>query len=319
MGQKGKKVMKYGFLKTKDKIFPPMVVLGITNVCNNRCIMCPYKQIIKENWYKPEFMKGALYKKIIDEIAKHPGTVLRLTPDGEVLLHPKIVEYVKYAKGKGIKTISFDTNALALDKEKAIGLLRAGLDLINISLDAFKKETYLKVRQGSNYEKVMVNTHRFIELRNKGEYKTKITVSIVDQPEVASEIEDFITYWSQRVDRVIRRKYLGCMGLVGKEKEGFKNVKRWPCKFIFTRTNIGPDGIMRFCNDDWYEQTVVGDLKFQSIEEVWQSRRYQQVREHHLKSKYDKEAYCRNCTEWQSAEWNYDYFYVLNKVLRAKN
>ena len=307
--------MKHGFLKPKDKKFPAMIVLGITNVCNNRCIMCPYKKISKEDRFKPEFMEEKLYKKIVDEIAKHPGTILRLTPDGEVLLHPKVVDFVKFAKDKGVKTVSFDTNALALTEKKAIGLLEAGLDLINCSIDAFKKESYQKIRQGSNYDRVMENVHRFIDLRNKGKYKTKITVSIVDQPEVKDEIEDFIKYWTPRVDKIIRRVFLGCMGLVGKEKERFEEIKRWPCKFIFTRTNIGSDGKMRFCNDDWYEQSAVGNLNFQTISEIWQSKRYQQLREHHLKGDYDKETYCKNCTEWQSAKWDYDYFYVLNKVL----
>ena len=306
--------MEYGFLEEKHKNFTPMVLVGVTNVCNNRCIMCPYSQIIKEGWYKPEFMSEELYKKIVDEVALYPETILRMTPDGEVLIHPKAIDFVKYAKDKGVALVSFDTNGLAFTEEKAKGLLDAGLDLVNFSLNAFKRETHQKIQYGSDFDAVMKNIHRFIDMRNQGRHKTKITVSIVDQPEVKDEISDFITYWTSRVDYVMRRKYLGIMGFVGKEKENFQQTNRWPCKFIFTRTDISQDGYMRFCNDDWYRQTVVGNVKYQTISEIWQSKLYEMIRKHHLKGDYHKNKYCEDCTEWQSAEWDYDYFYAVKRI-----
>ena len=53
-------------------------------------------------------------------------------------------------------------------------ILEAGLTRLRFSLDAATKETFEKIRIGADYESVMKNIERFVELRNKGGYKLPV-------------------------------------------------------------------------------------------------------------------------------------------------
>ena len=60
-----------------------------------------------------------------------------------------------------------NSNANLLDEEASKELIHSGLDEIYIGIDAFEPETYAKIRVGGNYEKVVQNTLRLIELKKR--------------------------------------------------------------------------------------------------------------------------------------------------------
>ena len=62
--------------------------------------------------------------------------------------------------------------------------------MIDISLDAHTNETYQKIRIG-DLNITSNNVLKLIELNEKSNYKTKIVVSFIEQPQNSNEIEDF--------------------------------------------------------------------------------------------------------------------------------
>ena len=66
--------------------------------------------------------------------------------EGEPLLHPKLPEFIKYAKMKGILETIINTNATHLN-EKSEKLIEAGLDLIIYSFDGGSKKLMKKIDQ----------------------------------------------------------------------------------------------------------------------------------------------------------------------------
>ena len=54
---------------------------------------------------------------------------------GEPLLHPDIVELVRYAKSLGFYRVSMSTNGFLLTRELVADFERAGLDSLQISVD----------------------------------------------------------------------------------------------------------------------------------------------------------------------------------------
>ena len=100
-----------------------------TNTCNLKCVMCP--QSCDETPFKRGFMEFSLFRKIIDE-AKDFVFDINLHHSGESLLHPDIIEMIRYAKQAGIYT-RMHTNATKLDEKKAQGILDAGLDFLSFS------------------------------------------------------------------------------------------------------------------------------------------------------------------------------------------
>jgi len=261
-------------------------------------------------------MDWDLYKKIVDEVSQYPGTIFRLLGDGEPLCNPKFVDMLAYAKEKNISPVNFITNGLLLNETKASAILKTGIEAVEISLDAINKDTYEKIRRGSNYDTVMRNAHNFIKLRDQLKAKTKILVSIIQQRESENEYDDFVAYWTHRVDKVISRVYTSIGGLVDTSKIKIDNKgDRWPCPQLWRRLFINVDGLAEFCVEDWHDKTIVGDLNGASIKDVWSSSEYEKIRNCHLAEKFDEVPYCDQCLDWKARDWNYNYFHALNEVL----
>lgn len=311
--------MKYGFIRPEDEIFPPIVHVENTNVCNLRCIHCPHYDIMKivPN-YKPHSIKMTLWKQIVDEVAQYPGA-LRLTPDGEPLLPKDFVEQAQYAIDRGIHIFTLNSNGIYLDGDKAEVLLQSGKTKISveISLDGFFPDTYDKIRLKSNYHRVMRNIMNFVYERDRRELaNVKVLVSIVQQPEVPdSELQLFDQYWSQVVDRVIIRNYVDTKGLTPKKNVDERVVeKRWPCPVVFTRLVVTYDGTVRFCPDDWQKTTRLPSLQEAgSLKAIWQSDEFKRLRQSHLDGTF-QHATCAECTDWKVIRWGFDYYAALNKI-----
>lgn len=310
----------YGFKRKEDKDFPPMVFAEITNICNLNCIHCPYSYISKQKFYKPRHMEFDIYKKIVDEVSRHKEVIFRLVCDGEPMMHPRFLEMLSYAKQKEINPLCFNTNGTLLNEKASSDILRLRVDVVEISLDALTKKTYEHIRRGANFEKVISNVNRFIELRNELNAKTKIMVSIIDQPKVKYELNEFIKYWTPKVNRVITRTFTSVGGLIETDKREFSNFpNRWPCPLLWTRIFINTNGVIKFCVEDWLDETIVSHIKRTTIRDAWQSTSYNKLRRSHLAGNFSSISHCKECHDWSARRWDYDYFYALNHVLGNKS
>jgi MoaA/NifB/PqqE/SkfB family radical SAM enzyme len=99
-----------GFLE-----FPTVFYIEPTNDCNLSCIMCPRKKSRKAVGY----MSFGLFRDVVDQLSRRNIAQLSLHLAGEPLLHPRIAEMVAYAKGSGLRTVRFATNATLLNENLA--------------------------------------------------------------------------------------------------------------------------------------------------------------------------------------------------------
>lgn len=323
MGQSGKtrscsklKNINIGFRNENETKFPAMLIVNTCNVCNAKCVHCPQPKVIAgRSEDKFPLMVWDTFKKIADE-AKDYETLFRFTAFGEPLLHPDAVRMVRYAKEEvDIKNVSLNTNGALLYEEVSEKLLDIGIDVIEVSLDAFKKGTYEKVRRGLNFDVVWKNTHKLVELRDKGSYKTKIFVSIINQPEVKDELDEFVKYWESKVDRVLVRKYLSFSKIMDTDKETEPYYsERIPCPYAWRRMSVGPFGNIRLCIDDWLDKGIIGNIKDTTIHEIWTGPICQEWRKAHLERKFYKIDKCSQCTDWKFHSWDLNYLKALEEV-----
>ena len=82
-----------------NKLLPPLSIdIETAAICDLACPHCSREYIITPD----KIMKFELYKKIVDECVKLEVPSIKLNWRGEPLLNPKIDEFIKYAKEKGI-------------------------------------------------------------------------------------------------------------------------------------------------------------------------------------------------------------------------
>jgi len=300
---------EYDFHNECVKEFPRMVIAGISFACNARCIHCIYSKFpdTKKNMAGQNlFMKEEIFRKIADECSKHPWTLLRLVGFGEPMLHPKFIDLISYAKKVGCN-VGIITNGSLLNEAIAKSLLENDIDAVDISVDAFSKETYEKIRQGLDFEKLIDNVKRFVELRNKLKKKTFIFCSIVEQESVMHELEEALEFWGGIADKVVSRKFL-TFGLFQRDENRIPYyTRRIPCFLLYDRINIDVNGQIRLCGYDSFGKTDFGNILSTSIEEAWHSDELNRIRECHQSGRFDQSGICADCQDWPFHSWQINY------------
>ena len=276
----------------KDHIvgdFPIHLDLEATSACNLKCFMC------FQSFNPPPrgFMDMDLYRKVIDEGAEKGLCSLKLMYRGEPLLHPDIVEMVRYAKEKGVLEVMFNTNATLLTEEKARGLIEAGLDKIICSVDGYTKEVYESVRIGANFETTLQNIKNLQRIKKEmGTKKPTLRVQMVDTPRNHEQIEGYIKFWGEIADHVAVEDMNDWHD---KDLKAVIVSKEFDCPMPYQRLIVLYDGKVTICCGNIYGKLVAGDLNKQTVEEVWKGPVMQELRKNLAEGDSHKVQICAEC------------------------
>ncbi|MBD3426547.1 MAG: radical SAM protein [Candidatus Omnitrophica bacterium] len=269
--------------------------------CNLRCSMCILSKPIGERGYKTEPEKRISfdkYKEIIDEGVKRGLCAVQLNGHNEPLLQDDLTEYIQYARNSGIIDIYLITNATLLTPEKAEELLSSGLTQIKFSMDSVLKETYEKLRVGGNFEKTLENINTFLQMKKKMKKILPVTrVSFVKTPENKSEVNDFIGYWSDRVDYITVQDMVDPFVVDEAVSEGSLNNKKnlSKCSMPYQRMFIRNNGDVSPCCSTYGFQLPVGNVYESSIYEIWNGKRLSTLRKR-INGPFEKQPIpCRKC------------------------
>ena len=157
---------------------PEIVQIESTNICNAKCVFCPRDEMHR----RQGIMTFDLFRKIVDECAELGITHVRVHNYGEPFVDRQLVEKVRYAKQKGIQEVGMISNGSLITEDVARGMIEAGLDAINISVDASGKEVFESTRLGLKYDKVIANIERLVRIRAElGKRRPKLILSFVRQ------------------------------------------------------------------------------------------------------------------------------------------
>jgi radical SAM protein with 4Fe4S-binding SPASM domain len=281
--------------------FPMSINLETTNHCNLRCIMCP-RHLTDRGF---GLMDDSLYQKLIDEIAEKGGVqVLTLIKDGESLIHPRVHELIAYAKErKAAHRIEIFSNAILLDEDRSIKLIEAGLDVLNVSLDAMNSETYKRIKGRDQYDIVVKNTKRFAEIKKEmGKRKPLLVAKFIGMTENSDQLEDFKVFWKGIADQILISPYHNYGG--GTKDRSLSSQKKAACRYPCLVTWFNPvvlwDGLVTTCCVNYMKnELIMGDAKVNTIEEIWMNDKYQKLRGDMIKGDLSDWKTCRKCTYWQ--------------------
>jgi radical SAM protein with 4Fe4S-binding SPASM domain len=243
-------------------------------------------------------MELGLFKKIIDEAAALGTYSLNMNLLNEPLTHPKLLEMIKYAKNKGIVDVFFHSHGGLLNEEKAKELLDSGLDRLLISIDSPYKEKYNRIRVLSDFDNVMENLKRFKKMRDeRGQLNPVIRVSCIQFPDMTiTEIEDAKKLFLKFSDAIGFQQYVDPRKDIGKDKKYLPGYKsQFVCQQPFTRLSIIEDGRVSPCCLDYDQDLIIGDLKKQSLREVWESSKIKGIRNIMKKGEFYKIPACATC------------------------
>jgi hypothetical protein len=263
---------------------PDIVQIESTNLCNAKCVFCPRDEMHR----RQGVMDIDLFKKIVDECAALGITHVRVHNYGEPFLDKQLVEKVRYAKQRGIAEVGMISNGSLISEDIARGMIEAGLDAINISVDAAGKDVFERTRLNLDYDTVIGNIRTLVRLRQElGKKRPRLILSFVRQDNSADE-QAFIREWGAIADKIHITDLHNWAGTLHERS----NV-RYPCYRLWQTFTVLWDGRVSLCCADYDGRNVLGDLRTSTIAAVWNSPAYRAVRRQHLDS--GGPEICRSC------------------------
>ncbi|MHA1794293.1 MAG: radical SAM protein [Promethearchaeota archaeon] len=123
-----------------------------TTLCNMKCAYCYANVGSYSNDFEVErdFLVEGL-KKVV-EIKKENDLEVHVDPYGEILLYKDLPRLISDLKSmREIKKLSIQSNGTLLTEKKIVELKNAGLDQVNISLNALDEALLKKLSRNENY------------------------------------------------------------------------------------------------------------------------------------------------------------------------
>lgn len=264
---------------------PAHMKIELTNFCNLACPMCPHNQMQREIGY----MEPGLFRKIIDEAAPDLEFAY-LHHLGESLFHGRIGELIRYGRSRGV-ALGLSTNATYLDQRKSRLLLESGLDFLVISMDGASPDTYERMRVGGDFATTVKNVQGFFALKAQVANHTTVVVQMIVTDSNRHEIEPFARQWDGKVMIKEARDWAGQVPLGGARAR----VLHTPCRMLWTELTVLWDGLVVPCVNVFEKQNLLGDLKVQTVDEVWNSPAMRELRSAHVRDAVAEVPVCRTC------------------------
>lgn len=266
--------------------FPKVIEFQMHNLCNANCIICPYREI-KD---KKVFMEDKLLDKLLLEIG-----------DKEILLIPYLnnepfLDTLYCSKLEKINTIcpnckiEISTNLSVLNEKIIKKLEKLNIHELRVSIFGFNENTYKKMMPGLNYKDVMKNLNSLLKSNLKKTIEN-VSITMIEHKYVKEEEYNLMKELCE--NNGIKFNKWGFLDRAGnnsyfKNEVKHKNIIGCEQNRPIERMHILADGSVVICCQDWRKEVIMGNINNNTIEEVWNGKRYNEVR----KSIYDKDKEC---------------------------
>lgn len=297
------------------------VIVELTNACNANCVMC-----LRRHMKRPvKHMELDLLTKIIDEVEdKELATYdnpIGLCGIGEPTLHPQLLNILNIVKRV---PFGFGTNCENLTQEISQSLIDAKFTDFNLSIDAYSAQSHGQIKPGLSFHNVFLNTRRFLDLLKGKDFWKNISIQFIVLDLNVDEVRDFIFFWLNltkdlpQVTIYIKPvcEWPSSNGATQHypSPNKFRRVEserviygefdkivqfRDSCQMFDTFAQIQSDGSYSPCcmnSDDEYK---VGNIRYNSIEELFNSDQMNFYREKFNSKSFDEIPYCKDCSKYE--------------------
>ena len=263
--------------------FPLNIDIEVSSKCQILCDHC-FRQYmdVGEN----DFMPMDMYKKIVKECGDYGLFTLKFSMRGEPLLHPDIVEMVRYAKEQGIKEVWINTNGGMITERLARDIILAGADWITVSFDGLGK-IYESIRKPLKYEDLLNKLKTLRRIRDEFNANTLLNVQTIWSA-IKHNPNEYISLMKGIVDRVAYNPDMNFKKIILVPDDNFI------CPRLWQRICITSKGNYLKCPSDFQMEEILGNVDEYSIKEAWDTLQEKQ-RILHIAGHKKESIICNKC------------------------
>lgn len=263
-----------------------IIDLEVTSRCNATCSFCP-RSVMPDT---RSFISISTVEKLAENIKKGPQRQVVLCGIGESLLHPHIEQIVEILTDANA-VVSMTSNGALMDERKFRQLLNAGLKTINFSINAATGATHEAIMEMKNFDKVIANVERALEIKQELNAHILINISFVVCEQNIYETEIFVEKWrNSSANQIWLHPINNRAGLLvpgmnpvkidslfikyAQDKRVVVDLFRYSsemygiCKIAKNLAFISADGTMRLCAMDYQRVTSYGNINSEDLQQL---------------------------------------------------
>ncbi|MEW6667491.1 MAG: radical SAM protein [Thermodesulfobacteriota bacterium] len=283
--------------------FPAIVGIDVLRGrCNLRCRMCPMFNV---RFDSVQWMEETTFTRILEEVSDR-NTSIELSAMGEPLLHPRIRSLIRIlgSRCRDNHTLLV-TNGHYLDHEMIRLILDAGIQDIQISLNAYGEKNYQWLTGSSHYDRVVENIRNLVRMKEAfGNGRPRITTHIAGIREFQDDFVPFLEQWAPLVENARIREIKDWSGLT--RNNGLHplvadeiHCERYPCAWLWECMEFHPSGAAYACSfHSFFNTPPLGNILEESVNELWHGPSLDHIREEHIQGRAGEVDFCARCYNW---------------------
>lgn len=266
--------------------------IELTNRCPMKCVMCPRTTSMTR---EQGFMAFDVFRSIVDQFVECSPALLHtevvwLHHFGESLTHPEFDTFINYAADRGLR-VGLSVNPIMIKGSVARRLLASRPEVIYASLDGHDDESFARIRGIDNaYETSKRNLLDLLAKKAELGWNTKVVVSMINFPMNSESIDRLKAYWEEQpgVDEFLMKDFTAWSGDVEDiaaltpDSAQSTPFPVFQCMTPWMYLSIAWDGDVVPCCFDYDKKYVLGNVRTQGLNEIWNGQPMQKLREEFL-------------------------------------
>lgn len=286
---------------------PFTIQIDPCGACNMICNFCPCNTVEEKKKERHAKMSLSLFQKTVDEIAVLPEKIKKICVAGfgEPLLNQEVPEMICYLKDKNVTPqIELVTNGLLLTPEYSDRLVDSGLDLLRISLNGFTAEEYKKTCGVTiDFDQFYENLAYFFKVsRGKTQFSIKGTTAFLTDDSLKQNFSDL--FYEMTDFLVIHDIYAQWpdfeVELTDNNESSVHHFnwmdKKKICVAPLINMMIHANGDVSPCCSDWRHDVVYGNVKENTVGEIWRGAQLKALRLSLLRQEKGVFPFCDTCS-----------------------
>lgn len=218
--------------------------------------------------------------------------------------HPQIKEMVRYAT-RSIKNVSLLTNAFYLNNDIIDCFIREKLSYVSVSFDGIGK-IYESIRYPAKFE-TSYGALKLLQQKKAraGSPFPQVRVCTV-WPAIKDDPGAYTEAMQQVADYIVCNPYINFTG-------DMKIKPDFICQYPWERIVIGFNGNTQCCTGWNATDIVLGNIRHQSIQTMWQSQLMQNVRSIHDSGKRLELESCAACRHGAAGDSEADIWKIVER------
>ncbi len=273
--------------------YPKVIEIQFHNICNANCTICPYASM----GYKADKMSDDLFEKFVSEL--DDSKLTRVIPylNNEPFLDKDYAYKVAKIREKCPNVeIEISTNLSAVTEPVLREIAKQNITELRMSVFGFSDTLYKKMMPGLNrevaFEKLKLVKDVFKDT------KTFVSIVMIDTFDIdETEFNNMKKYATELGFNFERWGFLDRAKNVKGRSNNFYKDNVCGCEQFrpVERMHILCNGDVIFCCQDWSHDYIVGNIATNTIQEVWLSQKYQDLRDQLYNKDKVAPMLCRNC------------------------